>query len=149
MAITLNPPGTIYLGGPKIEVGDTAAGAAITPGHLCQRYIPSGTINRVRKHANASQLSVRLVAMENSAANKSVSDDYNANDLVQMVVGGPGVSLWMWIPSGANISYGALLESNGDGTLKAGTTAPLFGALETLNNSVGLATAARIRVEGV
>jgi hypothetical protein len=142
--ITKLDPWTIYLGGPKTDINDTAAGVAIMPGMLCQRYVPSGTINRVRPHATAGGSGPLLIAVEHSMANKSVNDPYAVNDLVEMIACAGGTSVWAWVPSGANIAYGATLESNGDGTLRAGTTTPLFAALESINATSGQT---RIRVE--
>jgi hypothetical protein len=149
MAITKLDPWTIWLGGPKTEINDLAAHLAITPGMLVQRYVPSGTINRLRPHSTASANTPKLIAVEHSMANKSVNDDYAVGDLVEAIACVTGTSVWAWIPSGANIAFGALLESNGDGRLKAGSTQPLFSALETINNSGGLNAPARIRVEAL
>lgn len=144
--ITKLDPWTIWLGGPKTEVNDLAAGVVITPGMLCQRYVPSGTINRVRPHATAGGGGPKLIAVEHSMANKSVNDDYQVNDLVELIACAGGTTAWAWVPSGANIAFGALLESNGDGTLRAGTTVPLFSALESINATSGRT---RIRVESL
>jgi hypothetical protein len=52
------------------------------------------------------------------------------------------------IPVGENTSENALMESNGDGTLQAGATAPVARALESVNNSAG-SKPARIKCEVV
>lgn len=147
MAITKLDPWTIWLGGPKTEINDLAAGVLITPGMLVQRYVPSGTINRLRPHATASVATPKLVAVEHSMANKGVNDNYAVGDLVEAIACAAGTSVWAWVPSGANIAFGATLESNGDGMLKAGTSVPLFAALESLNNTSGVP--ARLRVEAL
>ncbi len=79
-------------------------------------------------------------------ANKGVNDDYAVNDLVEIIACAGGTTAWMWMASGANIAFGALLESNGDGTLRAGTTVPMFSALESINATSGRT---RIRVEAI
>ena len=139
MAITLNPPNTIHLSGGANEVGDLAAGVAICPGMLVERYVPSGSIVRVRPHATASVATARNFAVEQSEVNKNVSDGYAINDLVRSKIVEPGGTVWAIIPSGQNIAAGQKLESNGDGTLKAYATlgAALVSAVESVNNTNG------------
>lgn len=165
MSITVLQPNTIWLGGPRTQVNDLAAGVAICPGHLVERYVPSGTQVRLRPHATASVGTGRFVATEASMLNKNVNDGYAINDLVEVSELAGGSSAWMLIPSGQNITAGQKLESNGDGTLKAYSSGvALFSALESVNNTTGAAGptnppssgttslptgAARIRVEVV
>ena len=146
MSITKLDPWTIWLGGPKVEVNDLACGVVVTPGMLLERYVPSGTINRLRPNATASAFGPRLIAVEHSMANKGVNDDYAVGDLVEAISCASGTTVWAWVPSGANVAFGAKLESNGDGTLKVGTTAPMFSALESVNATSGRT---RIRVEAL
>jgi hypothetical protein len=148
MSVTKYPPRTIWLGGPRTEIGDIAASEAITPGHLVERFNSSGTI-RFRKHATAGGDTVRAVATEQSMLNMDVDDAYAAGDLMEVTEGAPGTSLWMIIGSGENIAAGEKLESAGDGTLRAlASGTPLFAALENKDNSAGPGVA-RIRVEVV
>jgi hypothetical protein len=140
MAITPLQPNTIWLAGPApAMVNDLAAGVAICPGMLVERYVPSGVIIRLRPHATASVATGRFVAVEHSMVNKGVNDGYAINDLVECVELMGGSSAWMLIPSGQSITAGTKLESNGDGTLKTYATlgAALFSALETVNNTNG------------
>lgn len=141
MSITPLQPNTIHLGGQAIEVNDMAAGVAICPGMLVERYNPSGTQVRVRPHATASVANGRFVATEQSDVNKNVNDGYAINDLVHIKELMGGSSAWMLIASGQNITAGQKLESNGDGMLKAYATlgAALFSALESVNNTSGTA----------
>lgn len=137
MTISVLPPNTIWLGGPRTEIGDVAAGVAITPGHLVERYNAAG-VWRLRPHTTAGGNTARLVATEQSMINKNVNDGYAINDLVEATLAGMGTNLWMIIASGQSIAYGQKLESAGDGTLRAiaaGTA--LFQALETVNNTSG------------
>ena len=141
MAITLNQPNTIHLSGEAQEVGDLAAGVAICPGMLVERYNPSGVIIRARPHATASVATARNFAVEQSEVNKNVNDVYAINDLVRAKhISTPGTA-WAIIASGQNITAGQKLESNGDGSLKAYATlgAALFSALESVNNTNGQA----------
>jgi hypothetical protein len=147
MAITRLNPNTVFLGGPRQDINDLAAGAAITPGHLIERYVPSGTINRVRVHSTAGGAGPRLVAIERSSANKGPDDAYAIGDLVDAVALTGGSSAWMFIASGQNITHGQKLESAGDGTLRAlAAGVCLFTALET---SGAVVATTRLRVEAV
>lgn len=142
--ITQNDPNTIWLGGPRTEIGDLAASEAITPGHLVERFNSTGVI-RWRKHATAGGATPPAVATEQSMLNQDVDDDYAANDLMEVTIGAGGTSLWMFIASGQNIVAGNKLESAGNGTLRilASGTA-LFQALE---NKPTVTELTRIRVE--
>jgi len=145
MSITKQNPRTIHLGGRIVEVNDVAASVAITPGMLLLRLSSSGT-PKYKPHDSASIEAVPVVALNPSMLNKGIDDQYAIGDLVEAAVGEKGATFYMLIPSGANIAAGAMLESNGDGKLKAGTTHPIFSALEDVNNSAGPGDA-RIRVE--
>lgn len=144
MSITRLDPNTIFLGGEHTQINDLAASAAITPGHLVERFNSAGVI-RLRKHATAGGDTARLIALNHSMANKGVDDDYAANDLVEVSAGRGGSTYWMLIASGQNIVAGNKLESAGDGTLRilaAGVA--LFSALENKPNVV---VSTRLRVE--
>lgn len=147
MSITRYDPNTIFLGGTRTQVNDLAAGAAITPGHLIERYVPSGSINRWRKHATAGGATAAAVATNQSMINKGVDDDYAAGDLVEASILGKGATAWMLIASGQNIAFGQKLESAGDGTLRAlASGTALFTAIES-KPTVTVLT--RIRVEAI
>src|ERR1017187_7642825 len=123
MAITPLAPNTIWLGGERpIEVGDLAAGVAICPGMLVERYVQSGTMIRARPHSTPSVATAPNFAVEQSMVNKGVNDGYAINDLGQSKIGRPGSTFWALIPSGQNIAAGTKLESNGDGTLDRKST---------------------------
>ena len=145
MTITKRDPNTIWLGGPRTEIGDFGAKAAITPGHLVER-VNTGGVWQWQKHATAGGACARSVATEQSMNNKGVGDDYAAGDLVEVSEGAGGTNFWMFIASGQNIVFGQKLESAGDGTLRAlASGVALFQALES-KNAVALT---RLRVEVV
>lgn len=146
MAITRQDPNTIWLGGHRDQIGDMAAKAEVTPGHLVERVNTAG-VWQWQKHSTAAGSGSPAVATEQSMLNKGVDDVYAAGDLMEVSIGKSGTNFWMFIPSGQNISYGAKLESAGDGTLRAVSGSfPLFVALE----SPGAVTAlTRIRVEAL
>ena len=139
MAITVLQPNTIWLGGPKTEINDRIAGVAICPGHLVERYNPSGALLQWRPHSTAAGgNTTRAVAVDNSMVNKGVNDGYAIGDLVNVIEGAAGTSFWMLIASGQNIAPGAMLESVGDGTLRVWASGTkLFQALEAVNNTTG------------
>lgn len=146
MAITQLNPRTIWLGGPRTELGDFAAKAAVTPGHLVERVNTAG-VWQWQKHATAGGAGARSVATEQSMVNLTIEDNYAAGDLMEVSEGAGGSSFLMFIASGQNIAYGNKLESAGDGTLRilaAGVA--MFQALETKANVTALT---RIRVEVV
>ena len=146
MAITLRTPNTIWLGGPRTEIGDIAASETILPGHLVERF-NNGGIWRYRKHATAAASTVRAVATEQSMLNKGVDDAYAAGDLMEVTECATGCYMWMFIASGQNIVAGQKLESAGDGTLRAfAAGVALFAATETKANVTALT---RIRVEAL
>jgi hypothetical protein len=145
MAVTQKDPNTIWLGGPRTEIGDLAAEEAITPGHLVERHVSAGVI-RWRKHATAAVATARAVATEQSMLNQGVDDAYAAGDLMEVSEGAGGSTFWMLIASGQTIVAGDKLESAGNGTLRVlASGVALFSALEAKT-----ATAlTRIRVEVV
>lgn len=148
MSITKQNPRTIWLGGRKTEINDLPASASITPGMVTERFNNSGTLS-CRAHSTSAGYGICMVALQPSMLNKGIDDAYSAGDLVENAVLDRGASAYVLLASGQNITQGAFLESNGDGTLKvyaAGTR--LFQALESVNNTAG-PTTARIRAEAV
>lgn len=152
MSITKFPPNTILLGGKPTQVNDLAAGEAITPGMLIERYNSSGT-GLWRKHTTAAG-PCHAVATELSMINAGLSvagavalaidQAYAANDLLEAAIVGPGDTFLGIIPSGQTIVIGDKLESAGTGKLRAYTNSPTpFVALEA---KTALADT-RIRVE--
>lgn len=146
MSVTRQAPNTVWLGGPRVEIGDVVAGEAITPGHLIERYDAGSGVSKFRKHTGTS-LEGSTYATEQSMLNKAITDAYAAGDLVEASVGSPGSSFYAFIASGQNIAAGGQLESAGDGTLKAYSAGVKIAlALEAVDNSAGPGDA-RIRVE--
>lgn len=146
MAITRKTPTIVHLAGDNaVHVGDVPAGAAITPGNLIQYYNDSGTL-KFRKHADAG-VAGSIYALDQPEFNKGLSDNYAAGDMVKAAVMSPGCVVYALIASGQNITQGGLLESAGDGTLKAASSGVAVAvALESVNNSAGPSTA-RLQVE--
>lgn len=144
MSITRNTPNTIFLGGDRTQIGDLAAAATITPGHLVERD-DVGSVMRW-KLATADIAGPPALATEQSMLNKGVGDAYAINDLMEVSILHKGAAGWAWLASGQSVATGDLLGSAGSGNLKSGATVARFSALETVNASSG---AARIRVEAL
>lgn len=116
------------------------ADEAITPGHLVDG------VTTIGKHATANGPG-RAYALEREEMGKEITVAYASGDTVKVGAFSPGMRVYAFLPSGANIAADAWLGNNGDGTLKAWASGPyLARALEAVNNSAGPGEA-RIRVE--
>lgn len=145
MAITRNNPNTVYLGGSRIQIGDLAAAAAITPGMLVARDNVGGVIRW--KLAAADIDGPPAVATDMTMLNKGPDDACAIGDLIEVSILQKGAHAWMFIASGAAVEAGDLLGSHGtSGQLKTGATVALFSALE---NKTATAALTRIRVEAL
>jgi hypothetical protein len=143
MAITPGVPNTVHLGGPKTEIMDLVAIETITPGMVLEYHNDSGAL-KWGVHDSADTAVAAFVAIEQTERNKGVDDTYAAGDLMKVYHLAPGATFWAIIPSGQNLAPGALLQSNGDGKLKAvGSGVAKFVALEAKN----VTEDTRIRVE--
>lgn len=141
MAITHYAANVIHLAGNIVRVNDIATSVAATPGHALAR---SGGAYGFHPAAAAGPLTLALDAPE---MNKTISDAYAANDLVWAGVFPAGSTGLAWLASGQNVADGAVLESAGDGKLRAlAAGVPLARAIEAINATTG---DARIRVEAV
>jgi len=138
MAITRYPPRTIWLGGDMTVVNDVAAGAAITPGYLVERYQVSAGVAAFRPHATAGGNTTPAVALNAYMLNKGIDDAYATGDLVEIGLGEKGSTWNMLIGSGVNVVAGDKLESAGNGMLrKLASGTPLFTALVDTNATSG------------
>lgn len=145
-------PNTIYLGGgvgPGGRGGFTPVDEYVVtgtpkPGYLVEIYDDSG-VTKWRAHSSAAgTFAQKAFLLERSNHNQGIEDPYVSGELALVGIMHPGSKVYAVIPSGQDIVAGNPLESNGDGLLKEGTTAPIARALE----SPGAVTAAtRIRVE--
>lgn len=144
MAITRLDPNKIHLGGDKVDINDLAASETITPGQLIDRFNSAGVI-RWRKHATAGGAVAPIFAEAHFMANKSVTDDYATNDLVEAFAGQSGTNVWAFIASGQNIAAGNKLESAGDGTLRILASGTAIAS--ALENKPTVTVLTRIRVE--
>ncbi len=127
MAITKRPPNTIAISPSQIPAerirNDLAAAESITPGMLVQLHDDSGAL-KWGVHDSADDPAARAVALDEIELNHGVDTAYAAGDLVKVGYLYPGDRFYGVIPSGQDITQGALLQSNGDGKLKAYTSGP-------------------------
>jgi len=143
MSISKRAPNTIHLGGEVTIVADIPAIETITPGMLVEVHDNAGAI-AYGVHDSADTPATRAVALEQIMQNKLISDTYAAGDLMRVGVMHPGSQFLAIIPSGQTITQGAVLQSNGDGKLKAVGSG--FGAYVAVESVTALADS-RIRVE--
>lgn len=149
MSITKLNPNTIWLGGPKHLVNDLVAGVATTPGMIVEMYSDGGVL-KIRPNASATEQATIAVALEQAEMNKTVDDAYAIGDLVIAAFLVPGSTFWALIPSGQNIAVGGLLQSNGDGKLKAATSttaADNLAKFQALEASGAVTADTRLRVQ--
>lgn len=145
---------TIVLKGNHLAIRKEAfAQAAITPGDLIELV---GDDN-VQKHSVAAGNAQKAFAVENEVVGKGIDTDYAINDTVLYGVFARGTEVYARVAAGAPaIVRGAILESAGDGTLRAQVVAAATSqaqresavavALQTVDNSGGGA-AVRIKAE--
>lgn len=127
MALSRRVPNTIAIrpSQPPPERIDNTLPAVetITPGMLIELH-NDGTTLKWGVHDSANEPAARCVALDQIEHNKGIDDDYAATDLVKAWHMQTGDRFYGIIPSGQNITQGALLQSNGDGKLKAYSTGP-------------------------
>lgn len=144
MALTTRDPDTIYLGGDITRINDIPAVEAITPGYLLEYHNDSSVLKwGVMDSADAGTL--KVFALDRPYLNKGVDDAYVAGEPVDAAAFHPGSTVWAVIPSGVTANYGSLLQSNGDGKLKALGSGTLIGAC--LDNPGAVTADTRVRVE--
>lgn len=139
---------------------EALSSAVVTPGDLIE-FDGSGAVQR---HANAGQNAAPRFAVEEDFMGDEITDNYASGDRVQFVVARNGDEIYALLASGQNVTQGALLESAGNGALRAATVpsgnaqvytnAIVAAALEDVDNSGGDASgphnnATRIKVEVV
>lgn len=100
---------------------DLPAVESITPGMLVELH-NDGTTLKWGVHDSANEPVARAVALDEIELNHGIDTAYSAGDLVKVGYLRSGDRFYGIIPSGQNITQGALLQSNGDGKLKAYST---------------------------
>jgi hypothetical protein len=130
----------IKLLGEPIQNEDDKAAEAITPGHLVAFNVSGDLV----KHASAAGITPAAFALEREYMGDDIDTAYAIGDTVAVGVFYPGCRVNALIASGVNVAKGDLLESAGDGTLRARTSGHTLGrALEAAN----VTALSRLRVE--
>lgn len=113
------------------DVG-TASGT-VSPGDLLELTADG----EVLRHASAGGAHGGMVAVENTAFNKNISDDYADGDQVHYAFVATGMKCMLKVKANAAaITKGDFLESAGDGKVKVfAAGVKLFVAEETYDNS--------------
>lgn len=120
----------VHASGPY-EYDERNAAAAITPGMLIERT----SADKVQKHSSSAGLAAKMFALEDALRGRAVGTDYDAADLVGCLIGQSGTKVNALLYAGTSYTIGNTLESNGDGTLKVGTTNPIAKCTEALDLS--------------
>lgn len=107
---------TIHLSG-DYKREELPASAAITPGHLIERFNDSGT-QKFRVHSTAKGWAERIFAQEDALQGNTIDDAYAAGDLVTANLCEPGAKVQAWLYPGTAYVQGDKLMSKGDGTLQ-------------------------------
>lgn len=150
MSITQLNPHTIRLSGIETVINDLAASEAITPGHLVELASASAGVNKWRKNSSATNITPMFVALNQEELNLGIDTACAAGDLIPVGVLEPGDKFYGLLPSGQNIANGDLLQSNGDGTLKAATAATAaanVARFQALDNIGAITVQTRVRVQ--
>lgn len=143
MSITKLPPNTIHLGGHMTLVNEYVADEALTPGWLIELVNDSGT-PKWGAHDDVDAACAKAFALNQDEMNLGVDTQYADGDLVKAGIMSPGATVWALVPSGQSLVPGALLQSNGDGRLKAlGSGVAIALSLETVTATADT----RVRVE--
>jgi len=125
---------------------EAPAAAGITPGHLVELT----SAGAVQANGTAADTSVaKWFALEDELQGKNIDTAYVTGDKVQVWCAVPGEEVYAFLKDGQNVAVGAILESAGDGSLKAFSAAgaAVAVALEAVDLSASANTAnARIKV---
>jgi len=154
MSITKLNPNKILLAADEDAriINDTdycLAGVAVTPGMLVEFYDNASAIN-VRPNASATEQCAKMVAVNSPELNVGIDTAYAIGDLVPVHPLEVGDIIYGIVPSGQNITMGGLLQSNGDGKLKAATATTQdagLGWLQALETTGAVTADTRIRAQ--
>jgi hypothetical protein len=111
---------------------------------LAKLYVDSGVAKWKAHDSAAGTFAQKAFYLERLELNQDIETAYVADTLARVGIFPPGSLIYALLPSGQNIAYGDPLESNGDGMLKEGTTAPVARALQALG---AITETTRCRVE--
>jgi hypothetical protein len=136
----------LQVNGGDRPIFEKPSSAAVTPGTLLT--IAATTVAENATAARAGNF-LRAVAVENPYAPiptaSAISQDYASGDTVRFVYPEPGDMMYLWLKSGANVAYGATLETATGGELQATTTGSVVCVAEEAVNASGGALRIRVR----
>lgn len=136
----------LQINGGERPIMEKKSSAAVTPGTMLT--IGATTLAEQGTAAKTGNF-LRAVAVENPYAPDptvaALAQDYASGDTVRYVMPQPGDMLYCWLKSGANVAYGATLETATAGELQATTTGAVVAVAEEAVNASGGATRIRVR----
>ena len=106
-----------------------AGESGIYPGMLLE----VNSDGEVIKHNSSATVAEKMFAMEDALQGEDVTDVYTSGTTVCVLIGQSGTVVNALCNSGTNYTKGLIVESNGDGTLKSGATAPV-GVVEVASD---------------
>lgn len=103
--------------------------------------------SKLKLHDDASGQAELNFALEDALQGRTIEDEYKEDELVGYVNCNKGDVVLAWLADGETVDAGDFLESNGDGTLKKGSSGVAVAvALEALDlTESSNSTAGRIR----
>jgi hypothetical protein len=108
-----------------------AANDGLFPGKMLE----VNTSDQVQEHSGASSAAIPMFALEDELQGNGIDDTYSSGDPVQVWIPHRGDEVYAVLADGENVSIGDKLESDGNGSLQGGTTAPVAEAIEALDLS--------------
>ena len=119
------------------NIEELVAAGTITPGMLVEYTSAS----KVQAHSTAGGNALPMFALEDELQGNTITDNYSADDQVQVWTPYRGDMVYGILASGQNVTAGTFLVSNGDGKLKALASDASFGDVKT-SEIIGIANEA-------
>jgi hypothetical protein len=126
------------------------ANAAFSPGDLVE-LVASGSELKWRQNGSATEMCAKTVALDKPAEtdNTGIDDAYAADENVEVAAVHVGAVWYAMATSGETVAIGTLLQSNGDGEVKAATATTQdaqLGWMQSLDALGTIAVDTRCRV---
>ena len=107
------------------------ADGVITPGML----IEVTSAGKVQPHSTSTGVALAMFALEDELQGRGIDVNFAADERVQCWLPGHGDMVYGLLADDETADIGEWLESNGDGYLKVGTTAPIGQVVEAVDMS--------------
>jgi len=122
---------------------EEAKGASIIkPGML----LAQDAVGSVILHSGAAGPAEKAFALEDALQGRTIETSYAVGERVSFVLASSGDVVYAWLSGGEKVNPSSFLNSNGDGTLQAGTSNAIAVALEAVDASDSNNVNERIRV---